>query len=512
MNLIDRLPRFRELDLYPEILDDVDIELAIKNRLLFTNIDGKVYAVIDPESIADSLNYYSKLTLKIPVAVLDKDSFERLYHRFLELKSDKVFSSELNESESEEFIEEELELSDFLKISEDILTSEESAPIIKFVNALFYQAVKKRASDIHIESHEDRGVVRFRIDGILLKHSELDKRVVSLVISRIKVISNLDISERRIPQDGRTQVKIAGKTLDVRVSILPTYHGERAVMRILMESEEIPSLEELGFEEELTKKFKELLSHTYGMILVTGPTGSGKSTTLHAFLQNVATEEKNIITIEDPVEYKSENINQIQVNPKVGLTFASGLRSILRQDPDVILVGEIRDKETAQIAVQAALTGHLLLSTLHTNNAASAITRLMDMGIEQFLITSSLLGVLSQRLVRKLCSHCKEVDESDLKERFSIPKESVIYKAKGCAKCNYTGYIGRSAVGELFLLDEETKNLIKNGANENKLREYMKKRGYKTLPEYLKEKVINQETSLAEAIRVGLAEEIKDAI
>ena len=510
MGPIDKIPRFLDVDLYPEILDGIDIDLAVKNRLLFAKINQIVYAVVDSQNMVDSLNYYSKLSVKLPIATLDNNSYERLYHRFLELKSDKEFSADLKDEEN--FIENEFEYSDFLKISKDILTSEESAPVIKFVNALFYQAVKKRATDIHIESHENKGIIRFRIDGILLKHSELDKRVVTLVISRIKVISNLDISEKRIPQDGRTQIKIAGKTLDIRVSILPTYHGERAVMRILMESEEIPTLEELGFDEELTKKFKELLSHTYGVILVTGPTGSGKSTTLHAFLQNIASDEKNIITIEDPVEYKSEKINQIQVNPKVGLSFAAGLRSILRQDPDVIMVGEIRDTETAQIAVQAALTGHLLLSTLHTNNAASAITRLMDMKIEEFLITSSLLGVLSQRLVRKLCPYCKEVDKSNLKERFSIPKDRVIYKAKGCAKCNYTGYIGRSAVGELFLMDEETKNLIKKGANENELREYMKKRGYKTLPEYLKEKVINQETSLSEAIRVGLAEELNYAL
>lgn len=512
MSILEQFPKFENLDLYPEILENVDIDLLIKNRLLFTKIDGKIFAILDKNSIIDSLNYYSKLSLKIPVAILDDSSYERLYHRFLELRSDKLFDSKLTEEEQEEISEGDLNYDDFLKISEDILASEESAPVIKFVNALFYQAVKKRASDIHIETHEDRGVVRFRIDGILIKHADLDKKVVSLVISRIKVISNLDISEKRVPQDGRTQIKVAGKNLDIRVSILPTYQGERAVMRILMESEDIPSLENLGFDKELTFKFKELLSHSYGMILVTGPTGSGKSTTLHSFLQNIATDEKNIITIEDPVEYKSEKINQIQVNQKVGLTFASGLRSILRQDPDVIMVGEIRDKETAQIAVQAALTGHLLLSTLHTNNAASAITRLLDMGVEEFLITSSLLGVLSQRLVRKLCSYCKVEDNEseELKNRFKIDRK--IYKSKGCAKCNFTGYIGRSAVGELFLMNEETKILIKNGANENELREYMKNRGFKTLPEYLKEKVLLGETSILEALRVGLAEEINYAI
>lgn len=505
-------PLFSKRELYPEIIEGTDIDLALKNRLLFSNIDGKTYAVINKKWSLDALNYYAKLGIKVPIAFLDDDSFEILYHRFLELKSDKVLSEAAGLEQEEEFKEEEIDLAEFLKISEDILTSEESAPVIKFVNALFYQAIKKRASDIHIDTQEEKGVIRFRIDGVLVKHAELDKRIVSLVISRIKVISNLDISEKRVPQDGRTQIKVAGKNIDVRVSILPTYHGERAVMRILMESEDIPSLEELGFDRDLTLKFRKLLSHTYGMILVTGPTGSGKSTTLHAFLKNIASEEKNIITIEDPVEYKSKHTSQIQVNPKVGLTFASGLRSILRQDPDVILVGEIRDTETAQIAVQAALTGHLLLSTLHTNNAASAITRLLDMGVEQFLITSSLLGVLSQRLVRNLCPHCKEVDDSDAKEKFGIPKETTVYKAKGCKKCNYTGYIGRSAVGELFIMDEESKKLVKDGASEYELRDHMKKRGFKTLPEYLLEKVVNQETSLAEAIRVGLSEEMEDEV
>ena len=260
--------------------------------------------------------------------------------------------------------------------------------------------------------HEFKAEVRYRVDGVLTKHIELDKNIMSLVISRIKVISNLDISEKRIPQDGRTQIKIAGKTLDIRVSILPTFYGERVVMRILMQSEDILSVQELGFPSYITEELEKVLQNSYGMVLVTGPTGSGKSTTLHSLLHQVVSEEKNIITVEDPVEYKSNEFSQIQVNTKVGLTFASGLRSILRQDPDIIMVGEIRDSETASIAVQSALTGHLLFSTLHTNRAPAAITRLIDMGVEKFLISSSLLAVLAQRLVRKLCDECKCEDES----------------------------------------------------------------------------------------------------
>jgi len=506
VQLIEKLNRFENLDLFPEIVEEINVDLAIKNSLLFSKIDDTIYALSIEEKIIEALNYYSKLRLKIPFAILDKTSFERLFHRFLELKTEKT--QEIDISEDEKEIEEEIDFADFLKIGRDILATEESAPIIKFVNALFYQAIKKKASDIHIETHEKDGIIRFRIDGILIKHAQIDKRAVSLIISRIKVISNLDISEKRIPQDGRTQIKIAGKNLDIRVSILSTYHGERAVLRILMESEDIPALEELGFNKELTKNFKKLLSHTYGMILVTGPTGSGKSTTLHSFLQTIATPEKNIITIEDPIEYKSNNINQIQVNPKAGLTFASGLRSILRQDPDIIMVGEIRDKETAQIAVQAALTGHLLLSTLHTNNAASAITRLVDMGVEEFLITSSLLGVLSQRLVRKLCPYCKEPEEISKEERefFELP-QIAYYKSKGCSKCNFTGFLGRMAAGELFLVDEEAKSLIKGGASEIELREYMKQKGIRTLPQNIKTILLSGKTSLKEAIRVGLMEE-----
>jgi general secretion pathway protein E len=321
----------------------------------------------------------------------------------------------------------------------------------------------------------------------------LDKNVIALIVNRIKVISNLDISERRIPQDGRTLVKIANKSLDIRVSILPTYNGERVVMRILMDSSHIPSLEALGFDRDLTEKFRHLLSHSNGMILVTGPTGSGKSTTLHSFLQTIATPEKNIITIEDPVEYKTDSINQIQVNTKTGLTFSLGLRSILRQDPDVVMVGEIRDTETAKIAIQSALTGHLLLSTLHTNNTTAAITRLVDMGIEEFLISSTLLGVLAQRLVRKLCVKCKE-------------KDNKYFKAKGCKYCNFTGYDGRVAVGELFLVDDDVKKMLKEDKKDFEMREAMQKKGMVLLKEKLEALVEEGITSQEEALRVGMGD------
>ena len=492
------------------ILDNFDINKGIKYSLLPGVLNKKNYFFTQKENIIDALNFYNKISIPYEIVITDKDSYERLLNQFLETKTQK----DLEENRLEEEIEEELNLDDFLKTGVDILNSENSAPIIKFVNSMFYQATKKNASDIHIETHEMFGLIRFRIDGVLITQTKLPKNIINLIINRIKVISNLDISEKRVPQDGRTQIKIAKKSTDIRVSIIPTYSGEKAVLRLLMESEDIPTLTELGFDESIKKGFKELLEHSYGMILVTGPTGSGKSTTLHSFLQTIATPEKNIITIEDPVEYKADNINQIQVNTKVGLTFASALRSILRQDPDIIMVGEIRDKETATIAIQAALTGHLMLSTLHTNNAPATITRLMDMGIEPFLLSSSLIGILSQRLIRILCE-CKEkeTDKNALEEIKKLQQKHPylqqynvkhLFKAKGCAKCNFTGYKTRRAVGELFIMNDYIKSLIAKGANDIELKNEMIKNGMKTLKEHILELLINGETSLQEAIRVGL--------
>jgi general secretion pathway protein E len=364
-----------ELEVYE--IERIDTNLNIKNYLLFSKYKDKIVAFTSEKYLVEATNYYTKLPNKYPFKILDEDSFDRLYNKYLELRTDKAIKT-MQENEEDE-VEEDISLTDFLRTSSDILTSEESAPIIKFVNALFYQAVKKRASDIHIDVQEKKGEVKFRIDGMLTKNVDLDKKVVNLIIRRIKVISNLDISEKRIPQDGRTQIKIAGEVLDIRVSVLPTFYGERVVMRLLMQSSQIPKIDELGFDNRLIEDIKKLLKSSHGIILVTGPTGSGKSTSLHSFLREVATPEKNIITVEDPVEYKSDKITQVQVNEKVGLTFPVALRSILRQDPDVIMVGEMRDEETASIAIRSALTGHLVFSTLHTNSAAATISRLLDM-------------------------------------------------------------------------------------------------------------------------------------
>lgn len=478
---------------------------ALKNYVLYTKIDELIVIALSRDYMSISLDYLSKLDSKEKIVFLDDISFEKLYNKFLEIKTDKEMSAIQQEQEDATLSDDDFSVSEFLKVGSDILTSEESAPIIKFVNSLFYQAIKKKSSDIHIEMHEFKAEVRYRVDGVLTKHIELDKNIMSLVISRIKVISNLDISEKRVPQDGRTQIKVAGKTLDIRISILPTFYGERVVMRILMQSEDILSIKELGFPSYITDKLESVLGNSYGMVLVTGPTGSGKSTTLHSLLHQVVSVEKNIITVEDPVEYKSNKFSQIQVNNKVGLTFATGLRSILRQDPDIIMLGEIRDSETASIAVQSALTGHLLFSTLHTNRAPAAITRLIDMGIERFLISSSLLAVLAQRLVRKLCNDCKCADDSLASHNlFGFDSNKTIFKPVGCKSCNFTGYKGRVAIGELFIINDEIKEYLKGDVDDNTLMKLAIKNGMISLDKQLNVMLELGETSVSEVIRIGI--------
>ena len=497
-------PRLQDVNLDPLWEEEINHKLAIKHSLLFSMVDEVKTCIVEESTLGDALNYLSKLSLDYPVNIVDAESFERLKNKFLEIQTGSDFDDMA--TTSEELIEVEADLLEFIRNSQDLLSSEESAPIIKLVNSLFFQALQKGASDIHIESGERKGEVRLRIDGALKKHLDLEKSIVTLVINRIKVISSLDISEKRVPQDGRTQLAISGKTIDVRVSILPTYHGERIVMRILSQTEHIPTLESLGFAEEITKDLYRLLNHAHGMILVTGPTGSGKSTTLHACLQHISTPDKNIITVEDPVEYNADNISQIQVNTKVGLTFAAGLRSILRQDPDIIMVGEIRDNETAEIALRSALTGHLLLSTLHTNDATSSLSRLMDMGIANFLVSSTLLGVLAQRLTRKLCVHCKKETKlaPSIAQEIDVPQDKLYFTSVGCKECDFTGYKGRQAIGELFIVDDKVKAMMKDGYNDHQVREAMKKDGMKTIADKLKEMLVSGHTSYEEAIRVGL--------
>lgn len=348
----------------------------------------------------------------------------------------------------------------------DILMEMEDAPIVRVVNSIIDQAAKNRASDIHIEPEETRVRIRFRIDGILREITGLPKTSSNSVVSRIKIISGMDIAEKRIPQDGRFRYTINGFEVDVRVSTFPTIHGEKVVLRLLDKKPQLIGFEDLGFSKEVQVNIKRLLKKSYGMTLITGPTGSGKTTTLYALLNEINSTETNIVTLEDPVEYLIEGINQTSVNPPAGLTFPTGLRSILRQDPDNIMVGEIRDLETAQIAISAANTGHLLLSTLHTNNSASALTRLVEMGIEPYLVASSVNGILNQRLVRKICINCmsewrlpKHSPERKLL-KMAENEDSVVYKGMGCELCGGTGFFGRIAIGEVLVVSEPIRKML----------------------------------------------------
>ncbi|MGV3001982.1 type II secretion system ATPase GspE [Vibrio sp. E150_018] len=361
-------------------------------------------------------------------------------------------------------------LAEELPENEDLLESEDDAPIIKLINAMLGEAIKEGASDIHIETFEKVLSIRFRVDGVLREVLSPSRKLAPILVSRVKVMSKLDIAEKRVPQDGRISLRIGGRAVDVRVSTMPSSHGERVVMRLLDKNATRLDLHSLGMTPKNHEAFRHLIARPHGIILVTGPTGSGKSTTLYAGLQELNSSERNILTVEDPIEFDIDGIGQTQVNPKVDMTFARGLRAILRQDPDVVMVGEIRDLETAQIAVQASLTGHLVMSTLHTNTAIGAITRLRDMGIEPFLISSSLLGVLAQRLVRTLCSSCKQPYQADAQQKqlFGVSADDSLelYKPQGCEHCNHKGYRGRTGIHELLLIDDETQELIHSEAGE----------------------------------------------
>ncbi|MDD5504938.1 MAG: type II secretion system ATPase GspE [Candidatus Omnitrophica bacterium] len=384
---------------------------------------------------------------------------------------------------------------------EDIVSKAEEAPIIKLVNLLLIQAVKDRASDIHIEPFKEKINVRFRIDGILHQIAPPSQHLLPALISRIKILSKMDIAEKRLPQDGGFTVKIEDRPIDLRVSVIPTLFGEKAVMRILDKGAVSFELDKLGFSEKHLNSFKSVITRPYGLIFVTGPTGSGKSTTLYSALNHIMTPKKNIMTIEDPVEYQLSGINQVQVKPNIGLTFAEGLRSFLRQDPDIMMVGEVRDIETASICIRASLTGHLVLSTLHTNDAPSAITRLTDIGVEPYLVASSLLLIMAQRLVRRLCPKCKAcVKMPDaIADRYGITKRD-IFEARGCEYCKNTGYSGRVAIHELLEITPELRQLIADRAAMDMIRQAAKKSGMRTLVEDGLSKIMSGTTSVEEVM------------
>jgi len=396
-------------------------------------------------------------------------------------------------------------LAEELPDNDDLLEAEDDAPIIKLINAMLSEAIKEGASDIHVETFEKSLLIRFRIDGVLREILKPNRKLASLLVSRIKVMARMDIAEKRIPQDGRISLRIGGRAVDVRVSTMPSSYGERVVLRLLDKQATRLDLARLGMTAETHGLLTSMIHKPHGIILVTGPTGSGKSTTLYAALTEINTQDRNILTVEDPIEYALEGVGQTQVNPKVDMTFARGLRAILRQDPDVVMVGEIRDLETAQIAVQASLTGHLVMSTLHTNTAVGAVTRLRDMGVEPFLLSSSLLAVLAQRLVRTLCPECRVAHEPDKRERnilgLELQTPATIYRAEGCETCNFSGYRGRSGIYELLVVDDQVREMIHSGAGEQQIERYLRN----TTPSIRHDgiaKVLDGTTTLEEVLRV----------
>jgi type IV pilus assembly protein PilB len=470
-----------------------------------------IMAMGDPTNVQliDEINLKTKLIVSPYLAL--EDNIKDVIKGYLDDKSKKteakvegVFEELQNSMDDDfEFLDSRLE---------DIENrfDSESAPIIRGVDALLMKAIRMKASDIHIEPYEDEIRVRYRIDGVLVEIKKMPKNLIYGLVSRLKIMSAMDIAERRLPQDGRFRIKIAGRSVDFRVSTLPTIYGEKIVLRILDQSNMTFDLNGLGFKEDAMKLITEKISSPYGIILVTGPTGSGKSTTLYSMLKSINTDGVNISTVEDPVEYELKGINQVHCKNEIGLNFANALRTFLRQDPDIIMVGEIRDNETAEIAIKAALTGHLVFSTLHTNDAPSSIHRLLDMGVEPFLISASLLMIQAQRLVRKICPYCKE--EHDDSERLLISlgenledyKGIIFYKGKGCDKCNGTGYKGRSVIYEVMSLTDELKEAVSNRMTTMEIREIARREGMITLRETGIKKATLGETTLEEIIRVTL--------
>ncbi|BCE02356.1 type II secretion system ATPase GspE [Marinicellulosiphila megalodicopiae] len=436
----------------------------------------------------------------------------------IELITEGLFETLLNqiyqEGDSEEAMQMVEDIGDDLDLTslaasvpetEDLLEQEGDAPIIKLINAVLAEAIKENASDIHIETFEKRLVIRFRADGVLREVVQPKRALAPLLVSRIKVMAKLDIAEKRVPQDGRISLRLAGREVDVRVSTLPSNHGERVVMRLLDKQAGRLDLTHLGMTPTDLDRINNLISRPHGIILVTGPTGSGKTTTLYGALESLNDHQRNIMTVEDPIEYSLPGIGQTQVNTKVDMTFAAGLRAILRQDPDVVMIGEIRDFETVEIAVQASLTGHLVLSTLHTNSAIGSLTRLQDMGVEPFLLSSSLIGVLAQRLVRTLCASCKEAyipDEAECKVLEIDSAQPVqIYRACGCKDCKNTGYKGRLGIYEIVQIDDTLRTMIHDGSSEQE----MTAQARTATPSILQDgigKILNGRTSLDEVLRV----------
>ncbi len=489
---------------FDEIFKHIPLKLIQKSKIVpFNYVDDYVFiAITDPTDLhpMDDIKIFLK-GYRVKFFLSPETEIDRIIHGHFDRTT----------ADTKEMMDEmvEGELGDLAEnFNDDALDLSNEAPIIKMVNVILSQAVTERASDIHIEPYEKTVIVRYRVDGILHKVLSPPKSYQAGIISRIKIMSNLNIAENRLPQDGRIKLKLAGKDIDIRVSTIPCQYGERVVMRILNKTDQKYSLNTMGLLPHILEKFRKIIYYPHGIILVTGPTGSGKSTTLYSALSELNTPERNIITCEDPVEYQFDGISQMQMQDKIGLTFATGLRAILRQDPDVVMVGEIRDEETARIAIQASLTGHLVFSTLHTNDAASAVTRLVDMGIEPYLITSTVLGFMAQRLVRVICKNCKKpYTPTDIElEALNISRNELIngtlMKGEGCNLCMGTGYKGRMGIYELLIMNNQIKTVVLQGSDATKINDIALETGMEPLRQYGKMKVIQGFTTQDEVLRV----------
>jgi general secretion pathway protein E len=502
------MPTIGELEVDPVILEKLPVSYLKKYTLVPIKVqhDSMVVAIHDPSEQEAFFDISRIMNLKELKRVLaPKQEIYGAINRLLERKEEKA--EDIMDDIEEETEEEEI-LRDLESI-QDITVMETEAPIIRLVNRMMVQAYRERASDIHVEPYQSDVKVRFRVDGILHDVLSLPKRIHPAVVSRIKVMATLNIAEKRLPQDGRIGIKLGDHAVDLRISTVPTVNGERLVMRILDKSSVLFGLEELGFYPDDLETMERLIKQEHGIILMTGPTGSGKTTSLYSMLSRINSPDKNILTIEDPIEYQLKGIGQIPVNTKVGLTFASGLRSIVRQDPDVILVGEIRDLETAEISIQAALTGHLVFSTLHTNDASSAVTRLIDMGIEPFLVTSSVNAIVAQRLVRKICPACKQSYFPERETLFEIglsrdliDKEGFLWRGAGCKECLYTGYKGRTGIYEILILSDSIKSTILKTSDSNIIKRVAVEEGLHSLRQDGARKVEDGNTTIEEVLRV----------
>jgi type IV pilus assembly protein PilB len=481
-------------------------EFARQNLVLpiSRNLNSLTCAFVDPLDLImiDNLRRLTKCEIN-PIITTKTDMLKAIddFYGKRDLLKEAITESYRAEERVGEITEEKLSL-------DEIIAKAEEAPVVKLADLIIRQAIKDRASDIHIEPFKDRISLRYRIDGVLYEIPPPARHMFLPLVSRIKILSKLDIAEKRLPQDGGFAVKTEDRTVDLRVSTLPTIYGEKVVLRILDKSRLPLDLTQLGFEPKQLDDFRKAMNSPFGLVFLTGPTGSGKTTTLYAMLSEIKSPHKNILTIEDPVEYRLEGINQVQVKPEIGLTFANGLRAFLRQDPNIIMVGEVRDLETAEICVRAALTGHIVLSTLHTNDAPSAVTRIIDIGIEPYLLPPSLLLIAAQRLVRKLCQECKEAYEPTPEVLGDIRiSQDLIYRAKGCELCNHTGYLGRMGVFEVMVVNDKLKALIAKRAAYSELKAVARESGMKTLWEVALKKVEDGTTSLEEAVSVTLGAE-----